>query len=427
MHNLTQKPLHKLLTLIEHKELRVESVIEAYYQRIQQREDEVNAWQYLRSYDDYLAHYLTHKTYYEQSILKGLPFGVKDVIDTMDMPTTLGADIYQNRQPLQDAVSVNLLKHYGGIVMGKTVTTSFAFFNPGVTRNPKKLDCTPGGSSSGSAAAVSDGMIPFALGTQTAASVIRPASYCGCIGYVGTHGEFSMRNIQPLAQSLDSLGILTQSVEDVMLIRDLLLMRPKTELQPIDLSELNIGICDGEMLGEIDLAMQRVFLTWIESLRSQGINCVHLPNELDIKTIAEQHYFIMAFEVARNLSIEYFNGEIDALLADLIETGLTFSYKEYCTMKQDLCEQKEALKQWRGQNNITAITAPSAPGVAPTGIQHTGKPFMSRPWQALGFPVITLPIAEDQLLPLGVQLIGLEGDDRLLNLAYSLFDKKKEI
>jgi len=181
-----------ILQAISNKVITTEQVINAFYDRIDEREADVGAWQSRHSREDVLAEYHSKRAFYDHSPLKGLPVGIKDIIDTADLPTAMGSTIHAQRQPIEDASCVTLIRDAGGIILGKTVTTEFAYFKPGKTANPANLGHTPGGSSSGSAAAVADNM-PLALGSQTAASVIRPAAYCGTAGYVGSRGEFSLR------------------------------------------------------------------------------------------------------------------------------------------------------------------------------------------------------------------------------------------
>lgn len=181
--------LRQALLAIDQGRCTAEDIINACFDRIEAREDAVGAWAFRLTREEYLQHYRENREFYAASVLKGLPVGVKDIIDTADMPTEMGSAIHQGRQPVDDASCVALIRQAGGMVLGKTVTTEFAYFKPGKTANPRDLERTPGGSSSGSAAAVADWMLPLALGSQTAASVVRPAAYCGVLGYVGSRGS----------------------------------------------------------------------------------------------------------------------------------------------------------------------------------------------------------------------------------------------
>src|SRR5690554_2014153 len=251
------KPAHftsltQALQLIESGQSSTEAILQACLERIEEREPEVGAWQYRLDTRACLELYRANRAFYDNSLLKGLPIGIKDIIDTADMPTEMGSPIHTGRRPVDDASCVALLRQAGGIILGKTVTTEFAYFKPGKTANPRDLTRTPGGSSSGSAAAVADGMVPVALGSQTAASVIRPAAYCGTVGYVGTRGEFSLRGIQPLGQSLDSLGLFSRRVEDIELLRAVLLRQPDPLAVTEPLVPRQVLFCRGDAAGEID-------------------------------------------------------------------------------------------------------------------------------------------------------------------------------
>jgi len=206
-----------------------ESLIRASLTRIDAREREVGAWAYVDR-DAALARARAldsgDQTGLRSGLLHGLAVGVKDIIDTADMPTEYGSPIYAGNRPRQDAACVQRLKAAGAIILGKTVTTEFAFVQPGGTRNPHDLACTPGGSSSGSAAAVADGMVPLAFGTQTAGSIIRPAAYCGCIGYKPSFGLINRAGVKPLADRLDTVGVLARTVEDAAFFAGVLSERP---------------------------------------------------------------------------------------------------------------------------------------------------------------------------------------------------------
>src|SRR5215510_11845337 len=239
------KPLHEL-TVVEAAQaiaagtITSEALVHACLERIMAREESIRAWEYL---DPKAA--LTQARACDRSpaqgLLHGVPVGIKDLIDTADMPTSYGSPIYAGHRPVWDAASVALLRAAGAVILGKTVTTEFAMFTPGKTANPHNVAHTPGGSSSGSAAAVADAMVPLALGTQTAGSIIRPASFCGVVGYQPTHGQFSVAGIKALSQTLDTLGGSARSVADVALLRAALVggasQLPALERAP------RIGLC----------------------------------------------------------------------------------------------------------------------------------------------------------------------------------------
>tara|TARA_R110001606_G_scaffold89822_2_gene201455 strand:+ start:5481 stop:6773 length:1293 start_codon:yes stop_codon:yes gene_type:complete len=416
--DLNEMGLCQMLRAIEEGACTTESVINACFDRIEAREPDVGAWQVKRSRDEYLAYYQADKAFFDASLLKGLPLGVKDIIDTEEMPTEMGSSIHTGRQPVEDATCVALIRAAGGIVLGKTVTTEFAYFKPGKTKNPADLERTPGGSSSGSAAAIVDNMVPMALGSQTAASVIRPAAYCGAIGYVGSRGEFSLRGGQPLAQSLDSLGLFARNVEDIQLLRAILLRQPASIKSSASTAPKCVLVCHGELVGDTSSAMEDATQNAIGILKAQGVKVIELDAGNRIKDMVNHHINIMAWEVCRNLAIESFHqDQLSDPLAALMEQGLGMDRATYI----DSLDATQACRDWLWSYapEADAILAPAAPDIAPLGHAATGAPHMSRPWQAMGLPVINVPgMTDENGVPLGLQLIGkVREDDALLNHA----------
>ncbi|WP_426345537.1 amidase [Alcaligenes sp. HNGD-HTN06] len=410
-------PLHQLLHALHSGQASLPEIVASFYERIALRDDKIGAWQYLIDQEDYLAEYESRSDFYKASPLMGLPFAVKDVIDTAGIPTSMGSAIHQDRIPDMDASCVTAIKAAGGILMGKTVTTEFAYFQAGKTNNPHDAERTPGGSSSGSAAAVADFMVPVAFGTQTAASVIRPASYCGCTGYVGTRNEFSLRNIQPLAQSLDSLGILSNDVLDTLLLRNLLLHKPLNLAAPGTQSSSVFAMFTGQALGEVQDKMLETLQACQQDLIGQGHQCVDFPLQDSIVELTALHAQIMAYEVARNLVYEQqHHDSLSAHVQSLIRTGLAFPYKDYIAALLRADTLKQGLLDWFEQAGADFILAPAAAGIAPCKTEGTGAPFMSRAWQLLGLPVVSLPLGYAQKMPMGLQLIGKphQDDDLLL-------------
>ncbi|MDP5291823.1 amidase [Oceanimonas sp. CHS3-5] len=424
---MSNTPLYRLsLSQMVHRissgECDAVELINACFERIEAREPELGAWQCRQTRERYLQHYRKHEDFYRSSLLRGLPVGIKDIIDTRDFPTELGSVIHQGRQPPDNAACVELLSLAGGVVAGKTVTTEFAYFRPGKTANPVDLTRTPGGSSSGSAAAVADGMVPVALGSQTAASVIRPAAYCGVVGYVGSRGEYSLRGVQPLAQSLDALGMFGREVDDIRLLRAALLRQP---VEPIAEPgrPLRILVCKGSNIGECEPAMEQALVQLAGRLEQLGAELVEMHSCDLLRRLVDVHQAIMAWEASRNLCAESQQAaHLSQPLNALLEQGLSMDQQNYL----DALEQVSRIGHWLWANpehqGVDVILAPAAPGVAPKGHDSTGQPYMSRPWQALGLPVITLPgMKSDDGLPLGLQLIGRSrGDENLLGVAHHI-------
>ncbi len=416
--NKNKMGLKQALAAVREGQCSVEEILADCFDRIEAREAEVGAWQHRLSRQEGIEQYRCNRDFYEQSLLQGLPVGIKDIIDTADMPTEMGSSIHQGRQPVDDASCVTLLREAGAIVLGKTVTTEFAYFRPGKTANPRDLERTPGGSSSGSAAAVADDMVPVALGSQTAASVIRPAAYCGAVGYVGSRGEFSLRGIQPLGQSLDSLGLFSRRVEDIELLRAVLLRQRDPMSTTEALKPNRVLLCTGEAVGETSPDMVAAIRKVAEVLVEQGIEVIEPDLGSVLSDLVEHHGCVMAYEASRNLAYESrFPDQLSEPLQALIETGLATSRDDYLQSLYAAEEIRQGLfAEYAG---VDVILAPAAPGVAPEGRDKTGAPHMSRPWQVMGLPVVTLPgVVDAGQLPLGIQLVGpARDDDRLLRMA----------
>ena len=415
---LNQLGLCETLALISQGELTALEVINDYFDRIEAREAAVGAWQVRLTREQYLQQYHEQADFYRASVLQGLPLAIKDTIDTQQFVTEMGSPIHKGRQPSDNASCIEALIAAGAKVLGKTVTTEFAYFKPGKTANPVNLQHTPGGSSSGSAAAVADGMVPMALGSQTAASVIRPAAYCGVVGYVGSKDEYSTRGIQPLAQSLDSLGIFGRKVEDIALLRAILLQQAKPE---IELSQpLKVLVCKGSEVGDCDQQMEQALSLFSEQLQQGGAELISLDACDLIRQLVSAHETIMAWEVCRNLCFEAKHADqVSQPLHELFERGQQMERHEYLAAQDKVAKISHWLWFHPDHQGVDMILAPAAPSAAPAGLDSTGKPHMSRPWQVLGLPVITVPhTLADSGLPLGIQLIGRpRSDDQLLAMA----------
>lgn len=360
--------------------------------------------------------------------LRGLPLGVKDTIDVLGLRAERGSQIWQGRQPRTDAACISSLKQLGARVMGKTVTTEFAYFTPGATANPHQLFHTPGGSSSGSAAAVAAGMVPVALGSQTAASVIRPAAYCGVVGYVATAGSTSLRGIMPLAHTLDALGFLARDVADLQLMQGLL---TRTAMAPghVRRKPRAVLALDGTAFGTVDPDMLAVHERAIEVLVTHGVQVDRYSDELLGPDGGEAwitwHRQLMACEAAQTLAFEYSNHQdlLSPNLQALIEEGLTISGSQYYALKR--CRDIALQRYIQLMTRYDAVLAPAAPGAAPKGLETTGKPDQSRAWQLLGVPQVTLPAGWNEYgLPLGLQVVGSPcNDQQLLQMSRWLQDE----
>jgi Asp-tRNA(Asn)/Glu-tRNA(Gln) amidotransferase A subunit family amidase len=340
--------------------------------------------------------------------------GAKDLFDTHDMPTGCGSPIYANRQPASDAAAVALIRRAGGLVLGKTVTTEFAFFSPGKTRNPHDPTRTPGGSSSGSAAAVADGMVPFALGTQTAGSIIRPASYCGVFGYKPTYGDVNTAGLKPGAWSLDTVGVFARNVPDVALLASVLSSH-ELELRSTDSMRPRIGLCRTPQWRSALPETVDALASAIKIITDAGceVSEVTLPEQYD--DLLEAQYAIMTFEASRGLSFERdAHGEhLSRRLRELLDEGSQVSHQKYIDAKHKAATCRAALDDVF--SDVDVLLAPSAPGEAPAYTAGTGDPIFNRIWTLLGTPCLNVPgMTGPNDLPVGVQLIAPLHGDRLL-------------
>jgi amidase len=350
-------------------------------------------------------------------LLKGAPVGVKDVIDTYDMPTQHGSPIYHGNRPFADAACVALTRAAGGVVLGKTVTTEFANREPRETAHPANPAHTPGGSSSGSAAAVADYQVPVGFGTQTGGSTIRPAAFCGIIGYKPSFGEFSRVGIKMQCHNLDTLGIICRSLDDLSLMRAVLLARPR---RPVDRSANppRIGYCRTPWWDHADADTQALLERTAGRLAAAGADvrdAALVPTD-----ILDQHRRVMNFEAARNYAYEYevHGDRVSAALRDGVLTpGRALPLADYVAAI-------EAAEAFRARLDsvfaeLDVLLTPSAIGEAPEGLASTGDPRFNSIWTLAWTPCLTLPAGTGKKgLPLGIQLVGPRfGDEALLDAA----------
>ena len=350
--------------------------------------------------------------------LHGLPLGVKDLFDTADMPTSYGSPIYAGHRPKADAASVALCREAGALVLGKTVTTEFAYFQPGPTRNPHNLAHTPGGSSSGSAAAVADHMLPLALGTQTAGSVIRPAAYCGIVGYKPTVGRVSRAGIKSLSESLDTVGGFGRCVRDVSLLGAILTGDSRlNRLTQVDAPR--IGLCRTPEWSRADPDAQRAFDQALLVLSTTGAVMADIDLPDDLPDLVALQKAVMYFEMSRALSHEriWHRSSLSEQLRVLLDEGIAINGTEHSANLTKTAFAQRCVDALFDRFDV--LISPSATGEAPAGVDATGDPVFCRGWTLLGLPCVHLPVARGTNgLPTGIQLIGRFGDDcRLLAVA----------
>ncbi|MFF1568064.1 amidase family protein [Streptomyces sp. NPDC058293] len=347
--------------------------------------------------------------------LHGVPFGVKDIIDVAGHPTRCGSALRADADPAgQDAAIVSAWRETGVTVVGKTVTTEFAFFAPGPTRNPAAPGHTPGGSSSGSAAAVASGQVPLAIGSQTAGSVTRPAAYCGVASLVMTHGRFPVEGVSGLSPSLDSHGFYAAGAADLA-VAWRALTRTAEPAVPDPARPPRVLLWSADPLGAVGEPMQQALETARTRMTDAGAVVEPFPEERLIADLTAAHPVIMSYEAARERAAEL--AEADRLsepLARLLRTGAATSDDDYETARSTVAAARTRVAELLASYDV--VVGPAAPGAAPAGLDATGDPVLSRAWQALGLPVVTVPGLRDAAgLPLGIQVIGpANGEDQLL-------------
>ncbi|MCY7370875.1 MAG: amidase [Polaromonas sp.] len=414
-------PLHRLeawqaARLLARRELSAEDLLRDCLARIAEREPELRAFTYLdatAALDRAVA--LDHGPVH--GLLHGLPLGVKDLFDTADMPTGYGSPIYAGHQPKADAAAVALCREAGAIVLGKTVTTELANMFPGVTRNPHNLAHTPGGSSSGSAAAVADAMLPLALGTQTAGSLIRPAAFCGVVGYKPSHNRVPRAGVKGLSDTLDTPGGFARSVRDAALLGAVLTgdarLADPALFEPTRAPR--IGWCQSPDWEHADADTEAA---WFQAERALAghLLAVELPQALVPLTGIQKA--VQAFETARSLSHErrHHAAHLSQALQALIDDGLNITGAAHAHNLQATWLARAAAASLF--DSVDVLLAPSSIGEAPLGLASTGDPVFCRSWTLLGLPCVHLPFARGQRgLPVGLQLIGAFGDDHRLMAA----------
>ncbi len=392
-----------------------EQIVSACLERIAAREDTVRAWAYCDP-ELALAQARARDREPRRSRLHGIPVGVKDVIDTCDMPTEYGSAIYRGNRPTCDAASVAQVRELGGVILGKTVSTEFATRHPNKTRNPHDPARTPGGSSSGSGAAVADCMVPIAFGTQTSSSVIRPAAYCGVVGYKPSFGLLNRAGLKILSDSIDTLGTLTRTVTDAALITESLSGMAPAPFDTVGALKPRVGFCRTPFWEQADAASQANLEQAARRLSGAGAVVTDVTLDAEFAAANATQIAISAYEFFRALTHERTRHPelLSASLAGRLAAGGKVTRAQYeagVTLATNL--RRRLADVFR---NFDVLLAPSAPGEAP-GIDSTGEPVFGLMWSLLHVPCMTLPWGLGPSgLPLGVQLIAQGGGDTGLYL-----------
>jgi Asp-tRNA(Asn)/Glu-tRNA(Gln) amidotransferase A subunit family amidase len=389
-----------------------EALVAACLRRIEERESTVRAWNFLSPEQALDAARGSDKAA-SDGPLRGLPVAVKDIFDTVDMPTAYGSPIYAGYRPPFDASSVALARAAGGVILGKTVSTEFAYFKPGKTANPHNPAHTPGGSSSGSAAAVADFMTPLAFGSQTVGSIIRPASYCGVVGYKPSYGFIDRTGVRPLADTFDTVGVLTRSVPDAAYFVSVLSRRPTLRLDGELEAPPSIGVCHTHEWPAADEDAAAALETAARLASDAGgqVRETVLPELFAL--LGEAQGLIVDYETASSAAHElaFHRDNVSKSFLDRAEAGLAYTADQYDDALSVVAMAQTGLDA--AMDGVDVLLCPSSQGQAPEGLGTTGDPIFNRMGTALRAPCVNIPgLSGRSGLPVGVQVMGRMKDDR---------------
>ena len=425
--------VEELASKIKDSQLTSVEICKKYIERIKEFEKDVKAWAHFDK--KLLLEKAAEADDYRRSgkplgPLHGIPVALKDIVGTVDMPTECGTVIRKGKSYSQNAEIVDLLLASGAIIMGKTATSELAYLGPSKTTNPHDHSRTPGGSSSGSAASVASFMAPLSIGSQTGGSVIRPASYCGVVGYKPTYGLISRNGVLKTSDKLDHIGVFGRSVEDVALLAKVLIKKDNYDTTTVHystehmLDETKKGplfdpkfiFYKTESWKLIEKKSREAFEYFIKSFKN-NIEVFDTPSYF--KDIHKYHQIIHETDLANNFALYYqkYKKKLSKFMQDAISKGNKHSAKEYAEaidfMKRSYDSFQEVFEDYHG------ILSPSSPGVAPKSLKSTGTAEFNKVWSYMGTPCISLPLLQGESnMPLGVQLIGAKFDDhRFLGVA----------
>ena len=395
-----------------------EAIVRAHLDRIDQRDGDVLAWSHLAR-DAALERAKVLDRGPRKGVLHGIPMGVKDIIDSHDQPTTYGSPIYKTHQPLADAATIALARDAGAILLGKTVTTEFANRFPGPTKNPHNPAHTPGGSSSGSAAGVADYQIVLATGTQTGGSVIRPAAFCGVVGYKPSYGHFPTAGMKANTEWLDTIGAYARSVEDIALFRAALMAIPFKPIGKLG-TPPRIAVCFTHHRDELSPEGTKAVNDAAAALAKAGAQVTEIELPAPVRDMSEGQKTLSAFDGPRAHADEarrFPHLLSESLKKDKLEAGSKIDYATWVAARK-LGDTGRAAVDALFDDIDVILTAP-AKGEAPLGLERTGDATFNLLWTYLWMPCVTLPFAKGPAgLPIGIQLVGRQHEDaRLLDIA----------
>lgn len=391
-----------------------EEILNSCLGRIRLREAEVKAWAYLDSDNGFAAKKALSRNKKNEK-LRGIPFAAKDVFEVASTPKSYGSQLYAAEISKRSSSVVDTLVAAGAVFLGKTVTAEFALYKPGATCNPHNIEHTPGGSSSGSAAAVADCQAPIALGTQTAGSIVRPASYCGVIGYKPTLGRYSTTGVLETSPTLDTVGFFCRSAKDASLVDEVLAEREPVDATGEDPHKFTVGIYQHQSITEASPAVRAAMEVVETKFPIEKFDVRQVKSNSRFLDLNNIHKIVHAFEARRSLlSLEGFQiSNVGSLTKEFLDSAQSISESEYDDALGRLLQLRErSLEVFEG---CDVLVAPAAPDYAPRGVEGTGDPVFNRMWTALGVPCAAFPVIQlPGSLPLGLTLIGRPDEDQKL-------------
>jgi amidase len=397
-------PLRHLARDIAASRTTVRTVAESFLAQLKAQEQDIKAWVPF----DHAPALARAERCLAGRPLSGIPFGVKDIYDTAELPTEWGSEVYRGRQPQTDAALVAELKTLGGFVLGKTETTAFAFYDPAPTRNPHNLGHTPGGSSSGSAAAVAAGMVPLALGSQTQGSVLRPASFCGVVGFKPSRGVLPLEGVLPCSPTLDTAGLFTATVDDMRFVWEAL--RPGGNPHEAQ----RFVVIGWPPHKRVEPGMAKQLLHALKKLEDAGLEVLRAAGPASFKALPQAIADVMAYEAARTHGERYdeYGQRLGVKLAGLVEMGRAVSDTAYDRGLEAMQAAEHEFAAWAREDAV--VITPASLGPAPKGLESTGDPACNAPWTAMGAAAISIPCGTVNGLPVGLQLTAPAGLDAML-------------